>query len=186
MENNLYLFKEVVGDETSPFIKNNILSFGVCKPQIRKRCKVGDYIISTISKTLDRDNEYNIFSVFKVDEKLTYKEYFQKYKKRLDCIYHFDKNNNIYQIKNEIHDSSCINRDLSGEYVLISYNYWFFGKNSLEIPDNLQDIRIKQQGYKSTSIKSYFNIFLNFLNQYKQGIYGKPYFTRFSKKSSCN
>lgn len=182
---NLYTYRLTVdmGDSPNPY--NNICSLAICKPVIRKCAKVGDWVAGFVSKRLDKKDHGKLLYAMEITQKLTFEEYNTlckiKYKDKLpenkntgDCIYYM-KNNKIKQRANYAHNKENMLTDLSGKYVLLSNNFYYFGKNSINIPEKLHPIIIKSQGHQKGKNKDYVNNFIKFINTQKKGIQGEPY-----------
>ena len=188
---NLYTYRLTVdsGDAPNPF--GNICSLAICKPKIRKTCNIGDWIVGLVSQTLinktkgDKKEVNNILYAMKVTQKLTFEEYdilcnsyyinkLPKNDKKGDCIYY--KKNNIYkQRKNYCHNLQNMKTDIGGKFVILSNDFYYFGKNSIEIPLHLKPIINKQQGHQKQKNKNYINDFIKFIKTQKKGINGIPY-----------
>lgn len=130
----------------------------------------------------------------KVTTKITYNEYWTntKYKRKKplmsgslvqmygDNIY-FKDDNNIWSQANSHHsneDGSInyynLNRDIGSEFVLISDTFYYFGKNNIEIPENLiSNICKKGQGFKYVDETSSITL-LELLKSYSLGYHGDP------------
>lgn len=78
------------------------------------------------------------------------------------------------------------NRDLTGKFVLVSKDFWYFGEEAIQIPEKFISIAKVIRGYKKTNSENFINEFSDWLNQFPQkGYIGKPYmfnkvFTRYS------
>lgn len=127
------------------------LTLATCKPLIRKHKKIGDWIAGFTSKKLNNDNvgEERLVYLMKVTEKLTFADYWEKYKQKRpdkdsddlinlagDNIYKPIGNGQFEQIKNDHHNEKHQERDLSGKYVLISDDFYYFGSEPLTIEPN--------------------------------------------------
>ncbi len=144
-----YKMTHDTGFAPNPFGK--VLTLATCKPLIRKHKKIGDWVAGFTSKKLNNDNvgKERLVYLMKVTDKLTFAEYWEKYKqKRPDKDSDDVKNlagDNIYkpigkgeleQIKNDHHNEKHKEKDLSGKHVLISNEFYYFGSEPLVIkPD---------------------------------------------------
>ena len=139
----------------APCIHNNILSLGICKPMIRRYATVNNIIIGFCAKSMKLSNSKpQILFIAKISEKITYKNYYDKYKVRPDCIY----DNDLNLLKNDFHTSFNVQTDLSGQNVLISKDFIFFGNNHISISNELQYICPNNQGYWSRKNTQYSNL----------------------------
>lgn len=133
-----------------------VLTIATCKPQIRLFKKVGDWIAGFTSKILCGDSvgQERLVFMMEVTKKLTFADYFNSsaYKMKIpkegESKLVFRTGDNIYrptfkrahecddfvQIENPNHGEAEKKKDLSGEYVLVSNKYFYFGKDALEIP----------------------------------------------------
>ena len=130
----------------------NILTFCLCKPQIRKNCKVGDYIVG-IGSASAGEIQGKVLWIFRVDEKMTFEEYnifcttsnknripnnkLDNKNKYGDCIYFKDKKE-YKQRDNDFHCCTNIDFDIGGKFCLISYNYIFFDQ-PIDLPNNFKN-----------------------------------------------
>ncbi|MDO9160633.1 MAG: hypothetical protein Q7U45_14430, partial [Burkholderiaceae bacterium] len=141
-----YVLTSDTGFAPNPFDK--YCSLACCKPRIRKSAKVGDWIVGTGS-TSNAGNDHLIY-VMKVTEKKDFNNYFsdKRFRNRVDNIYYLE-NDEWKQKENPYHTEKDIEHDLSGEYVLISDNFFYFGKKAVKIPLDFLEIVKKGPGHKS-------------------------------------
>ena len=131
-------------------------TLAVCKPQIRrsKNLTIGSWIFGLGSRKLNNEN-YLIYAM-QVQEKLTFEEYwndprFQLKKPipngSLKMIYgdnFYYQENGIWKQNDSAHsltdgpNKNHMNRDLGGEYVLISQDFYYFGDKAIKIPERYQ------------------------------------------------
>lgn len=124
----------IMSDENvAPHISNNILTLTICKPNIRKVAKVGDYILAMKAKTLIPDKAYRrpfqAAYLFRVDEVVSMQAYEEWCKihneSRIctednfsgDCQYFGDE----LEYKPGPHGPGERSRNISGKMALISY-----------------------------------------------------------------
>ena len=181
----------------------NVCTLAICKPKIRKHAQIGDYIVGFGSKNdYSIDKSDHIIYIMKVTQKLTYHQYYQFCQNNLknkipnsrnklgDCIY-FLKNKKYNQIKNQYHDNSCYSKDISSDYVLLSDDFLYFGRESIKVKNSLRNIIIKYQGHKSISNQPYLQEFeewfIDLKHQYasKNKIIGQPHYYYKNKVSVC-
>jgi hypothetical protein len=128
-----------------------------CKPRIRKKAIVGDWIIGTGAVANGLLN--HLIFLMKVTEKITFQEYWEDerfhYKRPVlngslkqihgDNIYYYE-NNGWSQLDSHhsLYDGQInernLKQDLSGEYVLISNHFLYLGKNAWKFPDEYLEI----------------------------------------------
>lgn len=142
----------------APNVSGDILSIATCKPQIRRVCKIGEWIAGFSSKSLDNSQVGNekLIYLAKASEKISFATFWDKCpQKRPDN----DKNgDNIYkpngkggyeQITNPHHDDSNKADDLSADSVLLCDEFYYFG-NGVDLPLNVREnlcIPQNQSGY---------------------------------------
>ena len=79
-------------------------------------------------------------------------------------------------------------RDLPGQYVLISKDYWYFGEDAISIPQQFLSLANIARGYRKFDNEEFIQSFYNWLLSLPQfGYIGKPYlfngdFKRYSGK----
>ncbi len=190
------------GDAPNPY--GDICSLAICKPTIRRCCKVGDWVVGIVSKGLvHRSNSTDthideLIYAMKVSEKMSFKEYDEFCKNQCsvkipsintrtgDCIYFGDnetleqRENYAHNLKNMDTDKNGINKK-DGKAVILGKEFYYFGKNSIKIPEELEAIIIKGQGHYSHKNEPYVKPFEEWIRKQKKGINGEPY-TEMPKK----
>lgn len=145
-----YVVKRDYGFAPNPFY--GVLTLATCKQDIRKSAKPNDYIIGNATVA----DENKLVYMAKVAEVMTFDEYwkserFQMKKpimngslKKLygDNIYHHDAEGNwIQEDSHHANDDGSTNehnlkRDTStSDNVLICYEFFYFGKSMLKVPE---------------------------------------------------
>lgn len=194
-----YVLDHDLGLAPNPFW--GYCTLAVCKPIIRKtkELQIGDWVIGTGSKKL-----FNFFGkeclsklvfAMELNEKLSFQEYWEdqrfKDKKPMmkgslikafgDNIYYKINNENWHQLDSahsNIDGSSNLihlKNDLSGNNVLISSNFFYFGENAPNLPLEFQHFSKKGPGHKKIINENEIQSFLKWLNLYFQkGINGNP------------
>ena len=177
------------------------LTIATCKPLIREKKHIGDWIVGFSSKSLlgesDPVGQEKVVFAMQITEKITYQEYwddarFQNkipdmsaksvVKKCGDNIYQPLKSaptaiDDFIQKPNPYHDKNDIQNDLKSLYVIISNKFWYFGQKKVSIPE---DIPIKVPYRQSshgvrTHDMDVANRFIKYLSDhYCQGIIFHP------------
>jgi hypothetical protein len=192
------------GAAPNPF--GEICTLVICKPSIRRKAEIGDWIIGTGSKNSPiGDMRGKVVYVMKVTEKLTMEEYDTYTKKFLpvkipemsSCESHSKFGDSIYdfscrppRMRQGVHREKNRQKDLGGLYALLSKHFWYFGHNvkGYKLPDNLQQIVQQGRGHRSRLNEPYIEQFLNWLHDLglKPGSYGRPMeLLRDSSNISC-
>lgn len=171
----IYSYKLTCDNGSAPCVDKGLLSLTICKPMIRKNCKIGDYILGIGSKSMQLGNKHKIIFIAKITQKITMMKYYKEYKYRKDCIYD-DKCN---QLKNIYHCSKSIDKDLIGINSLLSEDFIYFGDRYIDLPLKFYDMVKKYQGHKSISNNKFLNSFPLYFNSLKQ-LYGMGKIGRFN------
>lgn len=160
----LYSFLQTIDNGGAPCVTKNLLSFGNCKPRIRKHAKVGDLIVSFAAKSMKLKCEKpQILWIAKITKVVKMKEYYNLYSERTDCIY----DDNLNLLDNPFHCCSNIERDLSGENVLLSDDFIFFGKNHIDVDEQFSEIVPKVQGHLSKKNSKHEESFNKYFEQFE-------------------
>lgn len=192
-----YVVARDFGFAPNPFGQHCTLA--TCKHKIRKKASVGDWIFGITSK--EKGNRL-VFAM-KVDKKITFDEYWNspefQYKKPVlngslkqmygDNIYHFDKKTNKWfqadshhSLENGEINYENLNRDTSGEFVLISSEFYYFGKENIEIPLELKTKFSVGRGHKYVKDEAALELIEWLSDNFELGFQGDPIsFTGFQR-----
>lgn len=194
-----YILTRDYGFAPNPFPPYCTLA--TCKPRIRASAKIGDWVTGIGSGAQKSNMKNKMIFAMHVEDKLTFDEYWLdkrfKYKKPVmngskfqnygDNVYHTDpKTREI--IQEDSHHSlpgGEINyenypRDISGKYVLISKEYWYFGKDAPVLPEELIVLANVVRNHKKYNDEQLINCFSLWLKGFSdKGYIGMPF--RFSK-----
>ena len=187
-----YVVARDFGFAPNPF--HGICTLTTCKPKIRLKAEIGDWIIGTGSKKDEMNNK--LIYAMRITEKMSIQEYWES--DRFSCkkpikngslvqmngdnIYWRNEINNEWQQENSHHSLEDgvinylnLNRDLSGRYVLISDYFFYFGSKAVDIPSEfVPHIMKRGQGHKKI-ISEWGNLFVNYLtNNFSNGIHADP------------
>lgn len=207
MENKLfsYIVKNDGGAAPNPYY--GVCTMTICKPKIRKTAKVGDWVFGTGGKSSKcndgkiHDLSNKLVIAMKVTGVLTIKEYYEFCKEHLpekipnwldndwrrkvgDCLYHYDENGVFRSVKG-IHLQKGQKRDLSGVNTLLSTEFYYFGEKAVGVPEHLNKLVKKGQGYNMVTDRALIDGFESWIGSYeKNKIYGDPQFKwRFNKEA---
>jgi len=185
---NLYSYRMTVDLGSAPNPYGKVCTLTICKPIIRKTANVGDWIIGLGTEGLGHKDK--LIYAMKVTDKVPitdYDEYCNKnlkikipdtdsgiyYKQVGDCLYHFTSDGNPIQRKG-VHSEKDIERDLSGMYSLLSTDFYYFGDNSLDIPEHLHEIIHRTQGHKKIVDIGLIDLFEIWIRQHSKYVNGNP------------
>ncbi|MEJ7739694.1 MAG: hypothetical protein WKF97_19895 [Chitinophagaceae bacterium] len=191
-----YIVAKDYGLAPNPFW--NELTLNVCKPKIRQSAIVDDWIIGTGSKNVKQKNgSYKNHSgrlvyAMKVTKKMTMPDYDKYCKDNLekkiafidrkdwrrivgDSIYDFSQGD-IPRLRKVLHKEKDKKRDLSGKYTLLSTHFYYFGNETVKIPNDLDDLIKNEQGHLINRDTLLVNNFISWLtlNFEKNNLYGDP------------
>lgn len=190
----LYAYKMTVdsGFAPCPFPEEDkIITLATCKPGIREKREVGDWIAGFTSKTLNGDDygKERLIYLMKVTDKITFTDYWKAYKNRRpktnpqnnkdklgDNIYKpLKKNpqdeNDYEQLKNSSHKDKNKKTDLSSDKVLISKKFYYFGSEPIELSDDIKPVIPKRQtkyGCKNTDEEQIKKLIDHVKSKYKK------------------
>lgn len=194
MSGRLFSYKITndTGFAPNPFFGN--LTLATCKPKMRDTKRPGDWVAGFTSKRLCGDGVGSERLIFlaRVTGRLRYEEYFDHpdFQEKIpdlsrskcvfkagDNIYQPDGQGGYRQLDNSNHTEKHKSHDLKSEWVLISEEFYYFGKSALEIPDEVRPQVPRHQhpyGFRTSSPRK--ERFLNFVrSQVDPGIHDRPH-----------
>lgn len=175
-----YVVKRDYGFAPNPFPPYCTLA--TCKPQIRLHATISDWIVGIGSGAQNSPFKNKLIYAMQVDEKLTYDEYWEdtrfkdkkpvmngsKRQKYGDQVYHtnsetgrFVQEDSHHSLPGGVINMENYDRDLRGKFVLISRNYWYFGKDAVSIPNNLLELTKVRRNYIKIQDQNFINNFDN-------------------------
>lgn len=189
----MYLYSYVItrdyGFAPNPFW--NICSLATCKPQIRERASMGDWVAGFGGA--NTAIFHKMVFLMRVDEICTFDEYWEdprffmkrpcfngKYQQCYgDNIYHHIDNQWMQENSHHSYEDGINQNNLSHDTridrVLLSFNYWYFGENAITLPENFAEVVASGRPYKKlqgnicTDISSWVG------KHYEMGQQGFPY-----------
>jgi hypothetical protein len=191
-----YIVVEDNGYSPHPFFGALTLSW--CKPLLRRSCAkiLTQFTPQSVwlvgLSPLIKDQGNGIIFMCQVNHALSYDNYYHQYPKKRanltakervyqvgDNCYEADSQSLLgYRQHPSLHVGEEIKkRDLSGQAVLVGKHFVYFGNNPLTLPENLQELRVKQ-GYKSNFSPDTLQAFDNLTNDYKNSILSGTVFNR--------
>ena len=188
----MYLYSYVItrdyGFAPNPFW--NICSLATCKPQIRERALKGDWVAGFGGA--NTAIVHKMVFLMQVDEICTFDEYWvdPRYfvkRPRFDGNYQQCYGDNIYHhidgewMQENSHHSYAdgINKnnlihDTRIDRVLISFHYWYFGENAIELPKEFKEVIATGRGYKKLQNNICADVTNWVGNYYEMGQNGLP------------
>ena len=195
----IYVVSRDYGFAPNPFY--GICTLATCKPRIRKSATIGDWVFGIGSKTTHCNR---MIYMLKVTGKITFNEYWENREYAMkkpqmttlkkmygDNIYYYDKNKGGWHQANSHHSYENgktnfhnLQRDTSSDNVLISREFFYFGKSAIVIPDKFTAAIYKSgRGYCKDKESPIINDFLQYIRDtYEMGYMDDPIlFTKFSR-----
>ena len=162
------------GVAPNPF--GGICTLVVCKPGIRRTAQVGDWVAGTAAAGAfpTGDARNRLIYAMKVTAKMTMAQYDKRYRDRVDALYDFSQVP-PYQ-RSGPHTAKEYETDLSGEYVLLSEHFFYFGEDAPRLPEHLRGLIKRGPGHRSVSNAQYVEPFVRWIeNTYEANrLYGRP------------
>jgi len=198
-----YVVARDYGFAPNPF--GGTCTLATCKPAIRARAAIGDWIAGIASSQDSRQPRF--VYVMRVDERLTYDSYWsdprftQKKPSRQgsvkqlfgDNIYHRDKSGNWVQ--EDSHHSLLdgtpnlrnIANDTQSEDILVSHRFAYWGSQAIPVPSNLLDFDgetiLINRGYRRHFSSDFVGQFVQWFGSLDvQGFLAPPY--RWERKAA--
>lgn len=195
----VYIVRYDIGFAPNPFY--GFCTLATCKPDIRKRAKVGDWVAGIGSKQEGQDGL--LVYAMRVNEDLTFDEYWEdprfQYKKPYragsikqrygDNIYHYNPDDSSWiqedgrhSLDNGSPNKVHIGKDTKAPRVLISDHYVYYGSKAISIPSRFRnykgvDICECRRNYKYRYPDKLIKAFTSWLDiqiQGHEGIVGEP------------
>lgn len=194
----LYSYKITYDTGFAPNPFGCTLTLATCKPGIRKTKNVGHWVAGFTSKRLgDTVGNERLIYLMKVGERLLFRDYFvdPRFQDKIpdmsrrgpepkagDNIYRplfsgaIDAND-FEQIKNPNHTDDSRPKDLSGIYVLIASEFYYFGRDAIVLPEYLRPkVPTRQDKAGWITDKYREEDFISFIRKnYKPGRIGLPH-----------
>lgn len=196
MRHFTYKIEHDFGLAPNPF--GGYCTLAVCKSSIRrnKNLEIGSWVFGTGAKGVGAKYFQKLIFCMKVEQKLSFNEYWHEplfqYKKPIingslvqmygDNFYHQDTNgtwiqdNSAHSLIDGTTNEGHLKRDTGGQHVLISTNFYYFGRNAITIPDEFKSsvcTDARDMAFVHPSEK--LNEFLAWLHKnYEKGINGDP------------
>lgn len=186
-----YKLQSDTGFAPNPFW--GVLTLATCKPQIRKSKKAGDWIAGFSSKGLcgDHVGEERLIFLMQTTDKLTIAQYFSHpdFQHKIPDLtseeFVYQAGDNIYkpqdhgfiQLPNRNHTVNDTLHDVSGKFVLVSTQFYYFGKSPIKIPEHIRPTIPRGQSAHGflTHDKKRATSFVTFvIKQYQIGVHDCP------------
>lgn len=176
----IYRYVVAYDGGTAPRPFDGLCSLAICKPKIRATAEVDDWIIGFRSR---RPGE--VLYAMQVTERLSLGDYWEDHRfhsrrpgniHRPDNIYRSTADGVLEQVPNEVHAAEHAARDRGGKNVLLSNCFWYFGNNSVPLPNELMHLVHTTQGHVLHKNRKPDDVaqLRRWLAAWPQGILGEP------------
>ncbi len=205
MRFHTYVVQHDHGFAPNPF--GTACTLACCKPVIRRYASVGEYVVGTGSAARNRRMHARLVYWMKIDEIITYDEYWQRNEFRSKKPYMRGSlrqryGDNIYKPKSGggYSQLDSFHSEVNGKLskpnlkrdtgrtnrVLIGREYTYWGRSGPQIPKQLHDFVMSGQGHKAHFERARIEAFLKWLSQFpERGYIDEPIewsFTRETQK----
>jgi hypothetical protein len=182
---HLFSYTIPYDDGAAPNPFNGMCTLAICKPAIRRTARKGDWIAGLGSANAPSGNLSNrLVYAMRVDKVVTIEEYDQRARSQWphrvpdikskalvdrlgDCIYNYTTV--PPEQRAGVHGQGNYPIDLGGENVLISWNFYYFGRNAKPLPNSLHPICHQTQGHKRQANNPYVRKFINWVQSLPEG-----------------
>jgi putative DNA base modification enzyme with NMAD domain len=166
------------GAAPNPFWE--VCTLSICKPKIRRTAQEGDWVVGLGSKNSPiGDISTQVVYAMKVTRILPIREYDELCRASLgekipdwtnsdfrrqmgDCIYDYSGGDEP-RLRRSVHKVENRKTDLSGQNVLLSDHFYYFGDKPEALPPGLLAIVHPTQGHKSNANEPYVTEFVNWI-----------------------
>ncbi len=187
-----YVVRTDGGSAPNPFW--GVCTLVICKPQIRRAAGVGDWIAGTGSSQSPLGNlQGKLVYAMRVTDKVPMHEYdalarehwpgkvpyprSSDPRRRVgDAVYDFGEDPPGVR-PGAVHTCEHRDRDLSGEYALLSEHFFYFGDRAIDLPEHLLGIVKRGPAHRSRGNDPYLSSFLGWLHGLgltPNGVHGDP------------
>lgn len=181
----IYIYIVPVDDGAAPNPYGGVCTLAICKPNLRKIGKQGDWIIGL-------NSEFRLIYTMKITTVITMKEYDSYTKENLpikipnktsknieeqmgDSVYDFS--NDEIKLRASVHSRCTKEMDLAGKNVLLSSYFYYFGNKAKELPKEFENIVNLEIDFieLTQELKISFLTWLENQNFEKNKIYSNPH-----------
>ena len=184
---NADLFSYIVRSDSgfAPNPSGGICTLACCKPKIRKIANMDSWILGTTKAPASG----RVVFAMQVSRALTFDKYFgdPRYACKKpgpnnplgDNIYRKGSFGRLEQIRNSSHDQSHVERDLSTNRVLISEDFYYFGREAPQLPEKFTPLLHTTQGHKRVGTSPHecaliFELISWLQEHFSPGVQGEP------------
>ena len=152
-----YIVRVDSGFSPNPF--GRYCTLACRKPSIRRKAEPGDIIVG--SGSIHSAVSGRLIYAMRIREVLPLQTYWKCYPskrpssrtpvtKRGDNIWHRDISGAWRGVRGALHDERHSEHDVRGEHALIASEFYYFGRDAIEVPKRFKGILATTQGHKNT------------------------------------
>lgn len=175
----LFSYTMAHDDGAAPNPFRGLCTLAICKPKIRLKAKLGDWVVGLGSVNAPSGNlGGRMVYAMRVDQVLTWRDYDrlapEYWPSRIpnlashiiadrlgDCIYDFAAGAPMQ--RRSVHGPAHMATDLSGQNVLVSRHYFYFGANAVPLPPHLRPMVHQTQSHKVNANDALVEPFLTWI-----------------------
>ncbi|MBQ9610590.1 MAG: hypothetical protein IJV15_14250 [Lachnospiraceae bacterium] len=186
-----YIITRDYGFAPNPY--GGMCTLATCKPVIRRKAQIGDWVAAIGGSSTPVSGK--VVMLMQVQDACSYDEYWmnEQYRKKKpvfnrsmneaygDNIYHHVDGKWYQELSHHSKDDGSVNyvnldHDTGTDRVLISDNYYYFGNNAIDIPDEFSALFRCGRGHGVNEDTALINDFIRYVhNNYLCGINGTPF-----------
>ena len=182
---NIYTYIVPVDDGAAPNPYGGVCTLAICKANLRKIAKQGDWIVGL-------DSMFRLIYTMKITTVMTMKEYDSYTKENLpikipnktskntieqigDSVYNFS--NDEIKLRPSVHSRCTKEMDLAGKNVLLSTHFYYFGNKPKVLPKEFENIVNLDMDFLEVNpdLQTIFFSWLENQNFEKNKIYSTPH-----------
>jgi hypothetical protein len=182
-----YVITHDAGFAPNPFF--GVLTMNCCKPLIRQRAEVGDWIGATTAADHPAGRGLLVYAM-RITEKMTMADYDAWTRSELpekipdlkSPDYRRKAGDSQYDFSGAtprrrpgFHQPVDMPTDLSGDHTLLSREFVYFGGDPMPVPEHLSPVGLKGRGHRSTANDPYVEDFAAWIGAFESGrLYDQP------------
>ena len=184
-----YVIKTDAGFAPNPF--HGVCTLNCCKPVIRRVAQVGDWVAANTSADFPAGpgllvyamrvtgkmpmSEYDAWTQRELPEKLPFARSRDYSRRAGDSMYDFSHNPPTRR-RDGFHAPEEMERDLDGDYTLLSEHFYYFERFPVELPEHHRPVIHERRAHKSDRNDPYVESFMEWItSEFEPNrLYGMP------------
>lgn len=191
----LYSYKLTYDTGFAPNPFHNVCTLATCKPGMRTTKQAGHWVAGFTSGRLHpaKIGDERLIYLMKITEVIPLENYWKEFPDKInkkdnqvtllgDNIYKYE-DKKFKHVENPHHPEDQLPRDTGGKNVLVAKEFYYFGKNALEIPSDVKsnvprgpsNYGSLTDGEMATKFVEYVKEAASKLEKNEYGLYGMPH-----------